>query len=64
MNNSGLSDLVNLSSENDLPYLSEVIHYPTDIGPYRLIEIFSGVGSGKNTLVNHFVNGNPDTNSQ
>lgn len=60
MNNSGLSDLVNLSSENDLPYLSEVIHYPTDIGPYRLIEIFSGVGSGKNTLVNHFVNGNPE----
>ena len=32
-------------------YLSEVINYNSDIEPYRLIVIYSGVGSGKNYWV-------------
>ena len=32
-------------------YLSEVINYSTDIEPYTIIEIISGVGSGKNYWV-------------
>lgn len=29
-------------------YLSDVISYQNDIEPYRFIQIYSGVGSGKN----------------
>lgn len=29
-------------------YLSDVISYQNDIAPYRFIQIYSGVGSGKN----------------
>ena len=32
-------------------YLSEVIDYQRDIEPYRIIQIYSGVGSGKNHWV-------------
>ena len=32
-------------------YLSEVINYEKDIEPYQIIEIYSGVGSGKNYWV-------------
>lgn len=32
-------------------YLSEVIDYEKDIGPYQIIQIYSGVGSGKNHWV-------------
>lgn len=32
-------------------YLSEVINYEKDIVPYKLIQIYSGVGSGKNYWV-------------
>lgn len=32
-------------------YLSEVIDYEKDIAPYKLIQIYSGVGSGKNYWV-------------
>lgn len=32
-------------------YLSEVINYENDIEPYQIIEIYSGVGSGKNYWV-------------
>lgn len=35
----------------DLKYLSDVIDYSTDIEPYSIIEIISGVGSGKNYWV-------------
>ena len=33
------------------PYLSDVIDYKRDIEPYRIIQIYAGVGSGKNTWV-------------
>lgn len=32
-------------------YLSDVINYENDIEPYQIIEIYSGVGSGKNYWV-------------
>lgn len=35
--------------EHERKHLSEVIVYDRDIAPYRVIEIVSGVGSGKNT---------------
>ena len=35
------------------PYLSDTIDYDTDIAPHQFIRIYSGVGSGKNTFVNH-----------
>ena len=35
----------------DLKYLSDIIDYSTDIEPYSIIEIISGVGSGKNYWV-------------
>jgi len=39
------------------PYLSETIDYDVDIAPHQFIKIYSGVGSGKNTFVNHLVKG-------
>ena len=57
---SGLDDLSGLETEGELPHLSDAISYETDIKPYRIIEIFSGVGSGKNTFVNRFVMGDPE----
>ena len=39
------------------PYLSDTIDYDTDIAPHPFIRIYSGVGSGKNTFVNHLVKG-------
>lgn len=59
MTNDALSGLDDL---RDLSYLSDAISYETDIAPYRIIEIFAGVGSGKNTLINRFVNGDPKRN--
>ena len=37
-------------------HLSEIIEhdYDKEIAPYRLISIVSGVGSGKNTMIDHF----------
>jgi hypothetical protein len=57
---SGLDDLSGLNNESELSHLSDAISYATDIAPYRIIEIFSGVGSGKNTFVNRFVTGDPE----
>lgn len=57
---SGLDDLSGLNNESELPHLSDAISYEADIKPYRIIEIFSGVGSGKNTFVNRFVTGDPE----
>ena len=56
----GLDDLSGLNNESELPHLSDAISYENDIKPYRIIEIFSGVGSGKNTFVNRFVTGDPE----
>ena len=39
------------------PYLADTIDYDTDIDPYQFIQIFSGVGSGKNTLVDFLIAG-------
>ena len=36
-------------------YLSEVIDYERDIEPYSLIEIYAGVGAGKNHWVTELV---------
>lgn len=38
-------------------YLSEVIDYACDIEPYSFVKIYAGVGSGKNTLIDHLVQG-------
>jgi hypothetical protein len=56
---SDLDDLGDLTND-ELPRLSEIIKYEEDIKPYRYIQIFSGVGSGKNTLINRFVSGDPE----
>ena len=58
---SDLDDLSGLSNESELPYLSDAIFYETNIAPYRYIQIYAGVGSGKNTFINRFVNGDPET---
>lgn len=38
-------------------YLSKVVSYTDDIKPHRLIELFSGVGSGKNYFINSLIKG-------
>ena len=38
-------------------YLSDCIRYTTDIAPYPFIQIYSGVGSGKNTIVDALAKG-------
>ncbi len=38
-------------------HLMDVIDYQKDIAPYRFIEIYSGVGSGKNHLIESFAQG-------
>jgi len=42
------------------PHLSDAIHYPTDIEPYPFVCLWTGVGAGKNTFIEHMVNGNPE----
>lgn len=59
---SGLDDLSGLNSESELPHLSDVISYESDIKPYRYVHIYAGVGSGKNKFINRFVNGDPEYN--
>lgn len=39
------------------PYLSDMIDYKRDIEPYPFIQIFSGVGSGKNVFITNLING-------
>lgn len=39
------------------PYLSDMVDYKRDIEPYPFIQIFSGVGSGKNVFINKLING-------
>jgi len=39
------------------PYLSEVIDYERDIDPYGFIQIYAGVGSGKNYFINELIKG-------
>ena len=56
---SGLSDLYDLDDLKNPSYLSNAISYKTDIAPYRIIEIFAGVGSGKNKFINRFLKGDP-----
>ena len=51
-------------SETDLmstekPYLSDAIHYPTDIEPHPFVCLWAGVGSGKNTFIENMINGCP-----
>lgn len=63
MNNdalSGLDDLSGLDTPGELPHLSDAIFYKSDIKPYRYIHLYAGVGSGKNTFINRFVNGDPE----
>ena len=55
-----LDDLSGLKNESELPHLSDAISYETDIAPYRYIQIYAGVGSGKNVFINRFVNGDPE----
>ena len=57
---SGLDDLDGLNNESELSHLSDAISYENDIAPYRYIQIYAGVGSGKNTFINRFVNGDPE----
>lgn len=59
MNENALSDLDDLT---DLSYLSNAISYETDIAPHQIIEIFAGVGSGKNKFINRFTKGDPKRN--
>lgn len=40
-----------MSYSKNNKFLSDVINYEKDIAPYRLIQIYSGVGSGKNYWV-------------
>lgn len=36
------------------PFVGEILTYEKDIKPYKVIHIYSGVGSGKNTFVENF----------
>ncbi len=36
-------------------FVSDVLNYKEHIEPYRLIKIFAGVGSGKNTFTDNFI---------
>lgn len=38
-------------------FVSNVLNYKEHIEPYRLIKIFAGVGSGKNTFIEDFIKG-------
>lgn len=38
-------------------YLADVIDYKRDIDPYHIIQVYSGVGSGKNTFVEKLIMG-------
>ena len=49
--------MVQNMNKDGKPHLSDIIDYDKDIAPYRLISIVSGVGSGKNTMVDHLVDG-------
>lgn len=44
-------------------YLSDCIRYTTDIAPYPFIQIYSGVGSGKNTFVDALAKGYEESQS-
>ena len=41
-------------------FVSDVLNYKEHIKPYRFIKIFSGVGSGKNTFIENFINGDAE----
>lgn len=45
------------ASAMERPRLPEVIDYEREIAPYTLTMIYAGLGSGKNTLAGHFMNG-------
>lgn len=49
------AELSTCTTVSPKPYLSDTIDYDTDIAPHQFIRIYSGVGSGKNTFVNHLV---------
>lgn len=51
------TDLTPTSSAGK-PRLSEAIDYEREIAPYPLTMIYSGLGSGKNTLAGYLMNGN------
>lgn len=38
-------------------YLAELIDYSRDIEPYSFVQIFAGVGSGKNTFIENLIRG-------
>lgn len=40
-------------------YLSDTINYAEDIEKHRFIQIYSGVGSGKNTFIEKMITGDP-----
>ncbi len=42
------------------PHLSDEICYQEEIAPHRFIALYAGVGSGKNTFINHIINGDKD----
>lgn len=44
-------------NKEGIPHLSDIIDYDKDIAPYRLISIISGVGSGKNWMIDNLVDG-------
>lgn len=49
------AELSTCTTVSPKPYLSDTIDYDTDIALHQFIRIYSGVGSGKNTFVNHLV---------
>lgn len=42
-------------------YLSQVISYERNIEPYHFVQIYAGVGSGKNYFINQLINGYTET---
>ena len=43
-------------------YVSDILNYEKNIKSYRLIRIFAGVGSGKNTFIEKFITGDTELN--
>ena len=45
---------------NNKPTLAESINYETELKDYRFVQIFSGVGSGKNYFIERFLEGDAE----
>ena len=46
-----------MENPEEKKYLADVINYNRDIEPYQIIQLYAGVGSGKNTFIEKLIKG-------